>query len=201
MSLIKGIAFDWGGVLIKNPVDDFVKECANTIDVSEKDFRNNYSNFRDEFERGFTSESVLWKKMEKILNREIAYKNSIWFDCFKKVYYPQKNIFDLVKKLKKIGYKIALLSNTEVPAMEYFQELKYNYFEVTVFSCAEGVVKPESQIYNILLDRLKLSANQILFIDDKEENIMGARKTGIKSIHYNNYKQLISELKTADIQI
>ncbi len=35
MAILKGIAFDWGGVLIKNLVDDFAKKCANLINVSE----------------------------------------------------------------------------------------------------------------------------------------------------------------------
>ncbi len=201
MSEIKCIIFDWGGVLIDNPTEDFATECSKRIGVNVRDLIKSYSNYADQFERGFLTESELWQKMGERLNIKIPNSNSLWLDCFKKIYSPREEVIELAKKLRNGGYKIALLSNTETPAMNYFYQLQYNFFDNSVFSCAEGYIKPESQIYHILLKKINISANRVLFIDDKKVNIQSAQNIGMKAILFNNFKQLVNELRIAEISV
>lgn len=199
MTGIKCVAFDWGGVLIDNPVDDFAKECSQRIGISIQELKESYSSFAEKFEKGLLPEHDLWLNIGKQLNINIPDSNSLWYECFKTVYSPRKPVFNLAKKLKNSGILVALLSNTEVPAMNFFNSQNYDFFDVKVFSCAEGCRKPESEIYQILLNRLNLPATQILFIDDREENVLQAKNMGMKSILYDNFNQVLEELKKENI--
>lgn len=92
------------------------------------------------------------------------------------------------------GYRTALLSNTEVPAMQFFFQLQYDMFDVAVFSCAEGAQKPEGKIYEITLHRLGSAPEQTVFIDDKPEHINGAKQRGLNTILFKDIKQVKKQL-------
>jgi HAD superfamily hydrolase (TIGR01509 family) len=68
-------------------------------------------------------------------------------------------------------------------------------FDVTVFSCAEGTRKPEEGIYDILLKRLDVQSEEVLFIDDNEEYVRGAQQVGINAVLFMDYPQLEQKLR------
>jgi putative hydrolase of the HAD superfamily len=199
MSEIKCIVFDWGGVLIDNPVEDFAKECANKIGVKVEKLKTTYLEYAYQFERGLIEESILWDKIGKRLNIRINSENSIWYDCFKNVYSPRVEIFNLAKQLKYNGYLVALLSNTETPAMNFFDDQSYEMFDYKVFSCKEGEAKPEPELYKILLEKLGTPAEHTLFIDDKLENIETAKKLNMNAIQYLTKDDLFENLRKYNI--
>ena len=110
-------------------------------------------------------------------------------------------MFDLVSGLHKNGFKTALLSNTEKPSVEFFRRLKYDMFDLTVFSCEQGIEKPQKQIYLIAAQRLSLPPQRCVFIDDKIDCIQGADKTGLKGILFQNYSQTINELSLIGVKV
>ena len=198
---IKCIVFDWGGVLIENPVEDFAMECSKMIGVNVDSLKIAYSEFASKFERGRISESELWNKIGNKLKIDIGNEYSIWKECFKKIYIPRNNLFNLATQLKKNGYLVSLLSNTEMPTMNFFNEQNYDMFDYTVFSCIEGFAKPEAELYNILLNKMRIPAHQSLFIDDKFENIVTAQKIQMKTIHYKNYEDLLYNFHKYNITV
>jgi putative hydrolase of the HAD superfamily len=67
-------------------------------------------------------------------------------------------------------------------------------FELIVDSGFEGVRKPEPEIYALVLDRLELSGDSCVFLDDLEVNLPPARDAGMHAIHYRDPDQAIAEL-------
>jgi putative hydrolase of the HAD superfamily len=67
-------------------------------------------------------------------------------------------------------------------------------FDGCVFSFREGVVKPDPQIYRILLERYDLQDEECVFIDDTEENVRGAEKLGFKGIVFTGYEDAAAKL-------
>ncbi len=55
-------------------------------------------------------------------------------------------------------------------------------FDVIVESCREGIRKPNPQIYQLTLDRLQLSGDETIFVDDLEVNCTAANQLGIKTV-------------------
>jgi len=71
-----------------------------------------------------------------------------------------------------------------------------------VVSAYEGCVKPEAKIYQILLDRYHLNADETIFIDDSPINCEACDNLGIKSIVFHGeYDEVIKKFKELGINI
>jgi HAD superfamily hydrolase (TIGR01509 family) len=57
------------------------------------------------------------------------------------------------------------------------------------------MIKPNPDIFNYTLIRLKVDSHEAIFIDDRLSNVAAARQLGIKSILYDSMAQLQKELK------
>ena len=188
--MIQSIVFDWGGVLIEDPSLKMFEYCAKVLQVSRQEFFRIYGKFIQDFQRGTISEHMLWENICSELNIKKPALSSLWGTAFRQAYVENKEIFLLASTLKKNGYRIGLLSNTEAPAMRFFHEQQYSMFDVTVFSCAEGTRKPEERMYQILLKRLHVQPEEVLFIDDNEEYIHGAERLRINTVLFKDHRQL-----------
>jgi len=191
---IEAVIFDWGGVLIDDPRPWLMKFCAKAFDISPEEYVEAHIQFLERFQKGLISEEVFWRKVCTGLDRPMPSRPSLWGQAFRAAYVPRKQMFDLVAKLHDAGYKTALLSNTETPAMEFFHELKYPGFDVLVFSCAEGSAKPEPKIYETTLDRLGSQPSRTVFIDDRPSFIEGARQLEIQTILFESIDQVKDNL-------
>lgn len=103
---------------------------------------------------------------------------------------------DYVKQLKHEGYHVYGLSNWvketfDIVEHEFsvFQEL-----EGMVISGREGVIKPFPEIYQLLLTRYQLKADECVFIDDVLENVEGARAIGMQGILFRGLDDLKKEI-------
>jgi putative hydrolase of the HAD superfamily len=199
MERIEAILFDWGGVLIDNPAPGLMAYCAEAAGVSVSDYQQAHNRHGEPFQKGLIPEATFWQRVCAALNRpvppDVHRDASLWGRAFRAVYSPRRDVFDWAGQLRKQGYKIALLSNTEQPAMEFFLELRYDVFDAAVFSCAEGTLKPEREIYEIAARKLGVSPSRCAFIDDKQLFVDGAIQAGMKAVLYENLDQVKQALK------
>lgn len=94
---------------------------------------------------------------------------------------PVKPTERLVGDLKAAGYKLYVLSNMSREFIDFLRRIPvYGLFDGEVVSCEVGVVKPEPEIYRLLLDRYGLDPAETLFIDDRPANIAAAAELGIR---------------------
>ena len=99
---------------------------------------------------------------------------------------PITGMADFIGECKRKGYGIYLLSNASSMQPAYWPEIPGNeYFDGVVVSAFEKCVKPQPEIFHILMDRFKLDANECIFIDDIPENVAGAEAVGIKGVQFN----------------
>ena len=110
----------------------------------------------------------------------------------------QINFFHDVKKallsLRKKGYKLALLSNTENLITEKLEKrLKFKkYFDVLVYSYNVGAVKPEKKMYQIVLQKLKVKPHEVLMVGDSiNADVRGATKLGLHNCLINRSGRII----------
>ncbi|MHC4426656.1 MAG: HAD family hydrolase [Planctomycetota bacterium] len=194
MERIESAIFDWGGVLIDDPRPGLLRYCADAFGVSQKHYTPVHDLFLDEFHKGTISEEIFWREIARKLDKPMPNVPSLWSEAFRSAYVPKPEVFSLASSLHGKGYKTALLSNTELPAVEFFHELDYDMFDVLVFSCTEGVMKPERRIYEITLERLGSEARRSIFIDDRQDYTQGAREAGLNTILFKNINQIKNEL-------
>jgi epoxide hydrolase-like predicted phosphatase len=194
MGNIESVIFDWGGVLIDDPRPGLMRYCAEVLGVSEQDYIRAHNRFSEHFQKGLISEEVFWTRVCGELKRPMPRQPSLWGDAFRSVYSPRVDMFFMVTSLHQKGYKTALISNTEVSAVQYFHKLQYNMFDVLVFSCEQGTTKPERKIYEATLQKLGSEPRQSVLIDDKPEFIDGGKKVGLNAILFQSIDQLKNDL-------
>jgi len=108
----------------------------------------------------------------------------------------EKNV-KLAMDLKQKGYPIYVLSN--FPGDQYDKYEKHNsflqIFDDKIISGHVGLAKPDTKIYQFAIDKFHLTPERSLFIDDKIENIEGAKQLGIQTIHLQNPNELPELIK------
>lgn len=93
---------------------------------------------------------------------------------------------ELIAELKAAGYRLFVLSNMSKDYIEFLREMPvFQHFEGEVVSCEVGLIKPEREIYNLLLDRYNLVPEQTMFIDDRKPNVNAAAEVGINPFHFD----------------
>jgi epoxide hydrolase-like predicted phosphatase len=191
---IKAVAFDWGGVLCEDPVPGLLRLLALRFQCAQDDLAPHLLASMDDFQRGFISEEDFLGNLAGALGRPDI-KKPFWKEALSTVYREQTAVHDLVRVLRGQGYAIGLMTNTEAPAREFHLECNYDFFDARIFSCEEGIVKPEREIYDLMAKRLRVANHELLFVDDKQENIGGAKAAGVSGILYMNPEQLVAELE------
>lgn len=85
-------------------------------------------------------------------------------------------------RLKEHGYRLFVLSNASDSFYEYFPRLKpLDFFDGIVVSADVHIIKPDLCIYQILLEKYELNPAECLFIDDRADNVQGARAAGMQA--------------------
>ncbi len=186
MPEITAIIFDWGGVLIEDPAPGLMRYCADAFGVPFEDYISAHRQLQNDFQKGLMPEERFWEEISRRLDRPEPAVPSLWGDAFRAAYKPRAEMFDLAAALRSKGYRTGFLSNTEVPAMQFFHTLDYDMFDALVFSCAEATHKPEPRVYAIALERLGVEPAQAVFIDDLPEYIEGARQMGLSTILFRS---------------
>ncbi len=123
---------------------------------------------------------------ESIIN-SIAEKRIKRFEiCFKQV---DKNILDTLKYLSRKRIRLCLISNADVIDKLGWECSPLNrYFEHTIFSCDVGVLKPDKKIYDIGLKKMRVEAENAVFIGDGgSRELQGAIEMGLKTILTTHY--------------
>ena len=194
MEKIESVIFDWGGVLIDDPRPGLLRYCSEAFGVPLEDYTPVHDLFLDEFHKGMISEERFWQQITGKLGKSMPSARSQWYEAFRSAYVPKQEMFRLASSLHDKGYKTALLSNTELPAVDFFYERDYDMFDVHVFSCVEGIMKPERRIYEITLERLDSKPGQAVFIDDRQDYIQGAKEVGLNAVLFQSIDQVKGEL-------
>ena len=121
--------------------------------------------------------------------------------AYKKIFKENRKLFRIAFGLKDKGYKIGLLSDQWWLSKQFLVSEKTKKFNSVVISCDVGVRKPNTKIYQVLIKKLRLKPQEILFVDDREWNLRGAKKVKIKTILFKNNKQFVRDLKKFGIEV
>ena len=177
--MIKVIAFDLVGVL-----------------VNERDIV--LSNEEEKLERLFgpnLSDEEYLKEANKIVNDEtnILYITRALINKLYKV--KDREIF---KKIKEINSDVKIVIATN--HVSFVKEFINSHFDVSylddlIISAEINRIKPNLDFYEFILDKYKINANELLFLDDSIENVNGANVLGIKTIKVEKNNDLVSEIE------
>ena len=192
--MIKGVIFDLGGVLVDNPASDMRSYISNKLGIGEKAFIERSSLLVSDFQKGLISEEEVWQKVTQGLVLQEKLPNSLWKEAIMSAFSPKEEMLSLISDLQKLGIKIGILSNTEVPVVKYLREIDFCSFDVVVYSCLEKTCKPERSIYLLTIERFGLKPNELVFIDDAMENVIAGQSIGLNCILFKTPPQVKDDL-------
>lgn len=200
--MYKNIIFDLGNVLLSFNPKDYLKSK-----ISEDRIDNVYKAIFQSEEWIMLDRGTITEKdaINRIIERNNTYRDDInlafkdWYDILR----PIEEAVEILTKLKNNGYNVYYLSNFHELA---FKEVttKNNFFELFdggVVSYAEKLIKPEEEIYKLILKRYNLNPKETIFIDDTKLNVDGASKLGIKAIFLEDSKKLRENLISLKVKI
>lgn len=106
----------------------------------------------------------------------------------------EQPMFDVVRRLRRAGFKTALLSNSW--GLDYDRTDWDRLFDVTVISGEVGMRKPEPEIYLHTVAALGVEPGECVFVDDLGPNIKAAVAVGMVGIRHVTPRQTIEELES-----
>lgn len=106
-------------------------------------------------------------------------------------------IWQRVRQLKEQGYGIYLLSNySEKLFQKHTKDADFiKMADGMVVSYQVHLIKPDPRIYQCLLERYDLKAEECIFFDDRKENVEGALAVGIQAVQVTSREMLHDALK------
>ena len=103
----------------------------------------------------------------------------------------------IVRALAKRGIPLFAISNFGAESWAQFRPTApiFDIFVAIVISAEERLIKPDSAIFELALDRFARRPEQCLFIDDRQDNIEAAEALGMAGHHFRDAVRLESDLK------
>ncbi len=195
--MIKAVIFDYGGVIGINTMPFIHEALAKEFKLNASKVENGIKKTRKEFQKGDITENEFWRELAKILGADNSESvKNIWTKTYISKNKTDYSVLEIAKKLKKKGYKVALLSNAIKPDIERCIDAKGldKIFSPIIYSFETRMRKPDAEIYNLILSKLKMKPDECVFIDDKRLNLETAEKLGINAILFENSRQLKNNL-------
>ncbi len=200
--MVKNIIFDIGNVLMPFEYRTFFQSFGYDEEIVERLAKATaQSPDWNELDRGVLGyEEVLERfvqndpQLEKIIHKVFADLHGILG-----VYDYTEN---WIQQLKEAGYGVYYLSNFFLKAEEDCKDLM-GFLELMdggILSYKDKVTKPDRQIYELLLERFGLKAEECVFLDDMKKNIDGAQVVGIQGILFQDREQAVEELQKLGVK-
>jgi putative hydrolase of the HAD superfamily len=200
----KGIIFDLGGVYLSSTVSHRINAVARKFKIPSAKVRRAADAYFRLLQVNKIGDKEFFTSIINELNLNTNWRKfySIWMSPYKKYSKINRKVYSLVKKLKKNGYKVAALSNTEPHISAYnYQRKLFHVFDSVVLSYEVKMRKPEQGIYKHALKLTGLKASEAIFIDDYEKYLIPARKLGMETILFKSAGQLKEELEQLNIKV
>jgi len=195
--MIKTIIFDSGGVLNsdQNLWSSNFKKILKITGLPFKEVDRIGNLYWININLGKEKLSIIWKEIIKKSHKKIKISdlNNIYYKGIS----VNKDVLSLAKKLKKEGFNMVILSNESKIGMRMkIRKFKLNDLFSKIYCTADlGLAKPNKKAFKYVLNDLKQKPCEIIFVDDRKENINTANILGINSIQFNNIKQLKKEIR------
>jgi putative hydrolase of the HAD superfamily len=108
---------------------------------------------------------------------------------------PRPQMMAAIRRLREEGLRVgALTNNWARPDTSTLREASDLGFDVVVESAVEGIRKPDPRIYELVCERLEVSAAACIFLDDLGVNLKPARAMGMTTIKVTDPAAALVEL-------
>lgn len=182
--MLKNLVFDFGNVLVVFKPEEHLREYVQS-DEEAMALRNLIWCSKPwlDADYGLCGRQETFERLCEMYPEKTELLKKILFECSEWLVVPQP-VKDVLRKLEAVGYNLYYISNTN--PMDY-ETMMRNHAVMRdlkggLASFQEKLVKPDPAIYQLLLDRYGLNADECLFVDDMAVNTEAAEKLGYHTL-------------------
>ena len=188
--MIRTVIFDLGGVVITLDPEQAVERfrALGLLDAERRLDSYTQSGIFGDVEHGLITPEEFRTEFSKLVGREVTHEECAyaWQGYAKEV--PQRNL-DALQELRRKGYRVLLLSNTNPFMMEWVESPAFDgkghpvsyYFDHCYLSYQMKLMKPSEDIFRAVLRNEKTFASECLFVDDGPRNVATASQLGLRT--------------------
>ena len=196
--MIKNVVFDFGSVLVQHDFVAYFTEYFHDADEARRfctqalahEFSNDVDRALHPFRYYVEQKQREWPQ----------YANAL--ECFDQHFADMftgetEGMYEWMCQLKGAGYRLLGLSNWSSKVLDVMARFPrvFSPLEDSLISYTCHYLKPEREIYELFLEKFGVQPEECVFIDDRAENIEGARRVGMHGIVFENMEQLKCDWK------
>ena len=189
----RAVILDYGGVICFHPTDQQIAEAAAACDLAPADFlkafwkhRIGYDAGQDPYEYWRAVATTADRKFDDALIAQMIEREIDFWLRF------DDRVLAWADDLRTRGVRIGILSNLPRPLGTRLRATPgfMSHFDHATLSFELGIVKPDRAIYEHAVRGLNVSPGDALFLDDRPENVEGARAAGLQAKLYTSWSEL-----------
>ena len=202
--MYKSIVFDLGGVMIDFDPKGYLVDRLCNAETEEEVYDLTFGSKEwKQLDAGLVSRfdgNQAMLRNAKAAGREFEVQGVL--DDWLHILRPRRRMQELVRRLKNHGYSVYYLSNIPEDVLALLKERGVlDRFDGGVASCEVHINKPDPRIYQALLDKYHLRADECIFIDDRAENLVAASALGFGIYEMHNVGTLLRSLPTFGVSL
>ena len=194
---IRSVVFDFGNVICFPPAQEKIERAAAEAGLPVDEFLRAMWKDRLPYDGGISPQEY-WRGVaahastefdDSLIERMVEHEIGFWntFDA---------RVLDWMKALRAAGFTIGILSNLPHPIADSLRATPgfLEHFDHITFSCDLRLFKPQGAIYEHSFRGLNMAPEETLFIDDKIENVEGARAVGMQAELFTTWEEFVRDV-------
>ncbi|MEK7171172.1 MAG: HAD family phosphatase [Patescibacteria group bacterium] len=195
--MIKVALFDVGGVLVTSTTNA-VSKALSDLGLTEAQVDEVWDDYIDsQLGCGLIDEWQFWQEVcSKYKLRSVTVEENLLGRPYQEAVMPNESVLFIAWTLKERGLTLAILSDTIEPHARVMRAMGiFGDFDHIFFSHEIGCRKPNVETFRLVVDRLGVSPDEVVFIDDRSDNVESAAALGMRGIVFRDAGQLTKEIQ------
>jgi putative hydrolase of the HAD superfamily len=191
---LRAVIFDYGNVICRPPTQQQLSDAAALCGLSVDDFVQAFWRKRREYDRGSDARDY-WKDIAESSGR--VFDEALIAEMMRRVvdFWGRFDgrVLNWARDLRAAGLRTSILSNLPRTLGERLRSEPgfLGHFDQVTFSYELGFIKPEAAIYRHAMEGLGVEPGEALFLDDRPENVEGARAVGIHAEVFDSWEEFL----------
>ena len=201
---IRAVVFDYGNVLALDHTMEDMKAMALVCGIPLERFSELYWKLRPPYDQGDIDGPAYWTAMigqQEAGQQELGLSGDQIATLIKldseSITRPNQGAVQWAELLHHEGFPLTLLSNMPLELSRHVTKSfpGLSTFEYLIYSCDYRSIKPDLAIYRNCLELLKVAPQDILYLDDRAENVEAAAGLGINSVLFDTVETTASRVE------
>ena len=211
----KLLYFDLGNVLLAFSHEQMYRQMAEVLEVAPEALKQTMldpgqaADLIIQYETGQLTTEEFTELVHRLIDRRPDLHR--FHKAVSDIFSPMPESWEIVNHLARAGHQMAILSNTNPAHWEWVTGGRFplvaaigqpeSPFGWAILSYEAGSMKPDPEIYHAAIEKAGVPAGDIFFVDDRPENVEGAKAVGIDAVQFEGPVKFRHDLARRGIEV